>query len=222
MKLKEWIANFTVMMVVGVICSILLPFLLLWLLWQILYTPIGYMKFKASRYQKDFPQKYKWLRTPHVDNEMYTIVRENHLPIDYFKYEEDYELPGYFLYKETLLIFCEPFFFDEKKGLWLFCPNNTEESEEEIEETEEDVDADEVENTDDCLTVEETKEYHIEEFKRNIPDRACNRVVFFYQIHGTEKLYGADALQKLMETDGFVLYEKGKKTEAVTEYIERN
>lgn len=219
MKFRERVSEIFLTIFCIVILIIALPFVLLWLLWELIYTPIGYMKFKKSRYQKDFPQKYKWLRTPHTDNEVYTIVKENDLPIDYLKFYEDYELPGYFLYKDILLVFSEPFFFDEKKELWLFWPNNQDDTDEENEEV---LESDEEENTDDCLTVEATEQYFIEQFKQNISDRTCNKVIFFYQIKKTEKLYGVGAVEIMRNTDGFILYEKGKLKQAIMEYIEHN
>lgn len=202
---------------------VLLPIIILscliLLLYQILYTPIGYYKFKNSLYQKDFPCKFKWLDTPHKDNKVYTIIKENDLPIEYIKFYEDYDMPGYFLYKDVLLDFSEPFFFDKKKGLWLFWQESQalfgQDDDEPLEPDEED-------NTDDCLTVEEAKELCIEEFKRNIPARICNHVVFFYCAKKAKDYYGEDALNTMQNSDKFILYEKEDLEKVIKEYIANN
>ena len=110
--------------VTGCVCIvaliIFLPFFLLYLLFKLLSTPFDYIKYKKSRYQKDFPHKYTWLREPHIDNAPYTAIKENELPVEYIKWSEDYDIGGYFVYKDILLDFTEPFFFDEEKKLFPF------------------------------------------------------------------------------------------------------
>jgi hypothetical protein len=186
-----------------------------WFIYKILMTPIDYIRYKKSRYQKDFPHKYKWLSEPHIDNKAYTVVKENGFPVDYIKWSENYELGGYFVYKDILLDFSEPFFFDKKKELWLFWPR-----EKEYEET--DDDAIDEENTDDCLTVEDTRELYLGDFSRDVPDRECRRIVFFYRRDLAEKCYGKEGLEKLCELDDFIIYEKRTLADAIRTFIEGN
>lgn len=218
MKIKDCIkAFFCYLMACLVILVILLPVLLVWFLFKILATPFEYIKFKRSRYQRDFPQKYKWLSEPHIDNKFYTAVKENDLPIEYIKWEEEYSSSGYFLYKDTLLEFHEPLFFDKKRGLWLFWPHeNAVEDMREDGEQNEDIDYD---NTDDCLTVEEAKEYFLEQFRNNVAGRACNRVVFFYARENVKKQYGNAALDAMRELEDFVIYEKNAPGKVLRQYV---
>ena len=124
MKLKNVISNIFPNILGCILIIVFLPFILLLLIGCILYTPIDYIKFKRSAYQKDFPRKYKWLCGRHVDNDIYTIIKENDLPISYLRFYDDYELSGDFLYKDIALNFSQPFFFDDKKEEWLFWPHN--------------------------------------------------------------------------------------------------
>ena len=219
MKIKYRISEGIVCVIFTVVLLLMIPLLLLWLLWELIYTPVGYIKFKRSLHQKDFPRKYQWMRRPHVDNDVYTVIKEHGLPIAYFKCPEDDELPGYFLYQDMFFCFSEPFFFDKQRELWLFWPHSRDENDEEHEEP---FDSDEAENTEDCLTVEQTKAYCIEELRARIPDCICNDVVFFYQSKATEKLYGAAAVEQMRAMEGFVLYKKGELQEALTAYIEQH
>ena len=54
-----------------VITVVVLPILLVAM---VIYLPIEYIRFKRSRYQKDFPRKASSGCGPHVDNTVYTIV----------------------------------------------------------------------------------------------------------------------------------------------------
>lgn len=220
MKTKERIIEGLLFGLLTVICIIALPFLLVYLLFKLLATPFDYIKYKRSLYQQDFPRKYKWLSEPHIDNEAYTAIKENHLPVTYIKWREDYELNGAFLYKDILLDFTEPFFFDEKKALWLFWPG-AKDAEEVAEEDEREDLADD-ENTDDCLTVEDTQDYLLEEFRSNIAGYACNRVVFFYPRKSAEKNTGEGAFENMRSHDDFIIYEKGELARAIQEFIAHN
>ncbi len=217
MKLKELVSNIGAFVLFGGLFIIFLPFILLYFLFKLIITPYDYIKYKRSRYQQDFPYKYSWLRQPHVDNEIYTIIKDNGLPIEYIKWQEEYELPGSFLYRDALLVFFEPLFFDKKKGLWfLWMGGNADEAanpEDEGEEYDED-------NTDDCVEAEDAKAVLMEELCNNGSGRKCNRVVFFYQRKRTEKLYGKNGLDAMRDLDGFILYEKGKLAEAIQKFID--
>ena len=214
MKLKNVISNITPNILVCILLIIFLPFCLLLLFGYILYTPIDYIKFKRSAYQKDFPRKYKWLCGRHVDNRIYTIIKENDLPISYLRFYDDYELGGDFLYKDIALNFSQPFFYDDKKEAWLLWLHNDDENE-----TEETEDVEIEDNTDDCLTEAESREYILGQFKEQYPNVACTQIVFFYEDEFVKSVYGDLALEKMQQNDSFILYRKGKLKEAIEELI---
>ncbi len=213
MKIKDNIEKIFADLVLSVLFIIVLPFILIYFIFKFIMTPIDYIKYKRSRYQQDFPHKYSWLATPHTDNEVYTVIKKNNLPIEYIKWREEYDLNGYFIYKDILLVFVEPFFFDEERGLWLIWPENS------FEEESEDIDDEDYENTDDCLTVDEAKKYIIERFREDISGRECNRVVFFYSRKNIENNYEEGGLEKMRELDDFIIYEKGELAEAIKKLV---
>lgn len=219
MKIKEASSTALGTVFVSLIFIVFLPFFLLYLLFKLLATPFDYVKYKRSRYVKDFPHRYKWLATPHVDNEPYTAIKENSLPVEYIKWHEDYEMPGYFVYGDILLNFSEPFFFDKKKGLWL-CWQSDKNWEEEEERECEDLIEDE-ENTDDCLTVEEAQAYVLDEFHTNTAGRECRKVVFFYSKRNVENNYEEGGLEAMQKLDSFIVYEKGELANAIKDFINK-
>lgn len=207
-------ASTLLMWVVALLC---LPLMILILVGQVLYTPIEYLKFKRSRYQQDFPRKYSLWCGVHPDNEVYTLIKENDLPIEYIKWNEDYDLHGYFVSGDVLLNFTEPFFFDEQSETWLLWPGNSEKENDEVE----DVDVEHVgeDNADDCLTAEEAKAFLLDCFRADVGDRACYRVVVFYERKKAEKNYGKEAVEKLKATKDFVVYERGELLQAIRSVI---
>lgn len=194
------------------------PFLLLWLVLDIIYSPFRYYKVKKSLYYKDFPYKYKWLDGVHQDNGVYTFIKENHLPIQYLKCYENYNLSGFFLYKDVLLDFSEPFLYDDESMVWCVFPEDDESAEDDTTGTET------VDHSDDyeILTVDGWKESQIMEFKEKFPDQICKNIVFFYNKKRLLRWYGEEAPNKLKDLDGFILYEKGELEKAIQEYIASN
>ncbi|MBE6595877.1 MAG: hypothetical protein E7644_08780 [Ruminococcaceae bacterium] len=204
-----------------ILFALLLPFLLLLLVGMVLYLPVDYIKFKRSRYQKDFPRKYSPWCGCHIDNEIYTLVQEHELPMTYVKPHvgDDYAQPGYFLYQNVLLYLCPPldsFLFDEKKDEWLFDPGMPETDEsEEIEEIDE-------ENTDHCLTPKEAAAWYLAEFARDTGSHACDRVMFFCERERLEAdCSRAAAIAQLAAEEGVILYGKGKLVDALRDMTEK-
>ena len=222
MKFKDRITLILsyILIILGVIIllPIIVPASFIVLTYQILYTPFGYYKFKTSLYQKDFPTKYKWLDGVHQDNGVYTFIKENHLPIQYLKCYEKYDLSGLFLYKDTLLDFSEPFLYDDESMVWCVVPGDDESNEDDTAETETADHSDDYE----ILTVDGWKESQIMEFKKNFPDQICGNIVFFYNRKRILRWYGEEALNKLKDLDGFILYEKGELEKAIQEYVASN
>lgn len=192
-----------------------LPVALIYLLFKLLATPFDYIKYKRSRYQRDFPHKYSWLSMPHFDNDAYTAIKENNLPVEYIKWSNDYDLCGYFVYKDILLDFTEPFFFDEERKVFLSLQDEDESEENVDNETPTD------ENNDKCLTVEETKELILDNFRNNVPWCECHKIVFFYSHKNVLRDYNEEGLNAMRELDGFIIYEKGELAGVIKDFIDK-
>ena len=219
MKIKEQISEKLAFVLVVAIFILFLPFFLLYLIFKVLYTPFDYMRYKRTLYQKDFPHKYTWLREPHVDNEAYTAIKENGLPIEYVRLFEDYDMAGRFVYNDTLLWFYSSIFFDKDKKLWLWGPGDKNDEEESPSYSHEEDDI-EYDNTDDCLSIDELKTFILGEFNNSIKGQECHRVVFFYERKKIEQQYGKEALKIMCELDDFITYEKGELVKAIKEFID--
>ena len=223
MKIKVSVAEKLVFVFCIVVFIIFLPFFLLYLLFKFLSTPFDYIKYKKSRYQKDFPHKYTWLREPHIDNAPYTAIKENELPVEYIKWSEDYDIGGYFVYKDILLDFTEPFFFDEEKKLFLCLPDSKDAEEVSYDESEDSQDTEHKEtNADECLTVDGMKELILGLFRDNAPNRECNRIVFFCSRRNAGRDYKEEGLNAMRELDDFIIYEKGELAKVIKDFIENN
>lgn len=218
MTAKEKLGDVATTILLWVVITLCIPLMLLVFLGQFLLTPITYVRFKKSRYQKDFPRKFSPFCGVHPDNEVYTVVKENELPVEYINCSEDYDLFGYFVSGDTLLNFTEPFFYDEKKQEWLLWPGNAEDENDEVE----DVDVEHVgeDNTDDCVGVEAAKELMLQWFAADVAGRECSRVAVFYERQKTERIYGKEQAEAL-KSAGCILYERGALAQAIREVIEQ-
>ena len=194
------------------IFAILIPIALFFLIFKFITMPFNYYKYKHSQYQKDFPHKFNFLDPFHIDHIPYSIIKENELPIQYIKWSKEYYMYGYFIYKDILLDFTEPFFFDPKTNIFRFDP---EEEAEETTEDEQDIDA--VEN---CLSVEETKAFVLNDFHNNIQERECKQVVFFYSQEKLEKAHGKIALEKMSDLSDFIVYKKDTLLQVLKEFVD--
>ena len=194
------------------IFAILIPVGLFLLIFKFITMPFNYYKYRHSQYQKDFPHKFNFLSPFHVDNIPYSIIKENELPIEYIKWSEEYEMYGYFIYKDILLDFTEPFSFDPKTNIFRF---DFEEEAEETTEDEQDIDA--VEN---CLSVEETKAFVLNDFHNNVQERECKQVVFFYSQEKLKKAHGKIALEKMSNLSDFIVYKKDTLLQVLKEFVD--
>ncbi|MBQ9796773.1 MAG: hypothetical protein IJW50_03530 [Clostridia bacterium] len=223
MKAKPSFGGAVTTVLVWGLIILFLPLCLVLLVVYALYTPIDYIKFKRSAYQKDFPRRYRWLCGRHTDNEVYTIVKENNLPVKYLRCYEDYELPGNFFYKDVALNFSHPFFFDEKKEAWLFWPHDEAETTDEITDEVEDEAEEEAEeeNTDDCLEEIEARAVILERMRELYPDVPCTGIVYFYEEKFVTGTYGKRALEKMQQNPAFIIYQKRKLKDAIMRYLEK-
>ena len=217
MKTEKQRAGIGSGIIVLLVITAFLPLCLLLFVGTVLYTPIDYIKFKRSAYQKDFPRKYTWLCGRHTDNAVYTVIKENKLPVTYLKFNGDYALSGDFVYGNTVLNFSQPFFYDGKKEAWLFWPHSENGNEAEDEE-----DAEDDESTDDCLTEEESREYILNQFRARNPDISIAKAVYFYEYEFVKKVYGEAALEKMQQNAAFVIYRKRTLAEAIQGFIRQN
>ncbi|MBR3964063.1 MAG: hypothetical protein IKJ80_01495 [Clostridia bacterium] len=193
---------------------IAIPVALFILIFKFITIPFSYYKYTHSQYQKDFPHKFNFLAPFHIDNIPYSIIKENELPIQYFKRGEEYGMHGYFIYKDILLDFTEPFFFDPKTSTFTFYP--AEEDEEKMED-DSNQDIDDIET---CLSVEETKAFVLNDFHNNIQERQCKQVVFFYSQKKLEKAHGKIALNRMNELNDFIVYKKDTLLQALKEFTD--
>lgn len=212
MEIKKKLGDIASTALVWIVIVLFLPLALLLLVGYLLYWPIEYGKIKRSRYQKDFPRKITFACGVHPDNEAYTIVKDHDLPVEYIRWNEDYDLHGYFVYGDTLLNFTEPFFYDEKKKVWLFWPGEEETEPMEMEE------AAEEDDTDDCVAIDAAKELMLQRFAADVAGRECRRVAVFYQRQKTEKRYGK-AEAEALKTAGCIVYERGELLSAIRSAI---
>lgn len=113
LKLKNALKNLGTNVIIAFFLILALPILFIWLICEILYSPIGYVRLKACPYQKDFPHQYRIFDKRHTDSKVYTLIKGNSLPIEYFKHPKEYDLAGFFVHNNTILDFTEPFFYDE-------------------------------------------------------------------------------------------------------------
>ena len=217
MKIKNILKYLAGIPVVILMLVILVPLGALYFLYKILTMPFSYIRHKRSLYQKDFPCRYSIWRYPHHDEKVYTVIKKNDLPIAYIKGQkeyEQYEMPGYFVYKDILLDFNELFFFDPERGLWL---TELETASEEEQPSDEDS-----ESTEHCLTVDEGKKRYLEDFRRDVPDYVCNRVVMFYLRGHVERGYNKGGLDRMRSLGDFVVYEKGELATAIQNFVKEN
>lgn len=192
-----------------------LPLAILVLLFKLFSTPFDYVKYKKSRYQLDFPHRYTWLSEPHKDNIPYTVIKENEFPIEYIKWSEDYATCGYFVYKNVLLDFTEPFLFDEERKIFIQLQSEIESEENGNNETSEE------DNIGKCLALEEAKELMLARFRANVPNRECNRIVFFCSRKKIERDYKEAGLSAMRKLEDFIIYEKGKLADAVKDFLDK-
>jgi len=212
--LKKTLKEIAVTLLAIMLLILFLPVIIGYLLFKLVMTPVDYAKYKRSRYQQDFPRKYKWLMEPHIDNIPYTLVKESDLPIEYIKRKDEYDLPGYFIFKDALLNFSCPFFFDSQKRLLLCYPEDAGKAGS----LGDDIDSD---NTDDCLTLDEASSLFLDQLRENTSGRVCRKVVFFYEKTAVEENYEKGALEAMLLTDNFIIYEKDKLAEALEEFVRR-
>ena len=183
--------------------AILIPIGLFLLIFKFITMPFNYFKYRHSQYQKDFPHKFNFLDPLHIDNIPYSIIKENELPIQYIKWSKEYDMYGYFIYKDILLDFTEPFFFDPETNTFTFNPEE---------------DNDDVEKS---LSVEETKAFVLNDFHQNIQECECKQVVFLYSQEKLEKEHGKMAVEKMGELNDFIVYKKDNLHQVLKEFVEK-
>ena len=99
---------------------ILFPVVLLFLLGLVIITPFDYFKYKKSRYYKDTKEKYSWLCTSSYYIKFYDMIKNENLPIDFYRCNY---VPitgyGFFVYKDILILNDYEPCYDQEKNVWL-------------------------------------------------------------------------------------------------------
>ncbi len=100
---------------------LLFPVVLLFMLYLLIITPFDYFKYKKTHYYKDTKEKYSWLCMSSYYIRFYDLIKNENLPIDYYRFD-DALITGYgfFIYKDMLIlndydVLC----YDEEKNIWL-------------------------------------------------------------------------------------------------------
>ena len=94
---------------------------MLFLLGLLIITPFDYLKYKKSRYYKDTKEKYSWLCTSSYYIKFYDMIKNENLPIDFYRCNQGVPLTGYgfFVYKDILILNDYEPCYDEEKNIWL-------------------------------------------------------------------------------------------------------
>ena len=103
-----------------ILTVIFLPIVVLFLLGLLLITPFDYLKYKKSRYYKDTKEKYSWLCTSSYYIKFYDMIKNENLPINFYRC--DYApITGYgfFVYKDILILNDYEPCYDEDNNVWL-------------------------------------------------------------------------------------------------------
>ena len=223
-------------LIYGALLILLLPILIVFclvpvLLIELIRTPIKYKKYKFSRYQIDFPKKYSWLDEPHFDNEAYTAVKENNLPVSYLKWSDNYSSAGYFSYNGILLYFCEAFCFCVEDNQIYFHSEHLNIAEDPMYYTyKAEICDDNGEYIEQNIPLEEAIKLSLEHYNYHaskIENQTCERMVFFCTIndkayeHKSRSSY-RDLIDSMRKMDCFVLYKSDELATAIKEFIANN
>ncbi len=99
---------------------LLFPIGIIVILCLLISTPFDYFKYKRTRYYKDTNEKYSWLCTTSFYIKFYDTVKENRLPIDYYRCGDSYFTGyGYFVHNDTLILNNYEPCYDEETDRWL-------------------------------------------------------------------------------------------------------
>ena len=217
--MRNFFAMVGTVLLVILLFILLLPFMLIYFLYKFITMPIAYIKHKTSRYQKDFPHRFALFGSPHIDSKPYNAIKEAELPVQYFKSQKDYDSSGFFVYKNVLLDFNERLSFDRESESWVWTRDEGV-SEKGLSDKMTITGA-ETENIDDSFTVDDLRRSLLDDFNGKSAEYKCDKVIFFYERKQLEKDWGKLALEKTLELDGFVVYEKAELAEAVKEVIQK-
>ena len=97
------------------------PIILLFMLFILIATPFDYLKYKRTRYYKDTKEKYSLFCATSYYIKLYDLIKEENLPIDYYRYNNGSFITGYgfFVYKDILILSGYVLCHDEEKNIWL-------------------------------------------------------------------------------------------------------
>ena len=97
------------------------PIILLFMLFILIATPFDYLKYKRTRYYKDTKEKYSLFCAKSYYIELYGLIKEENLPIDYYRCNNGCFITGYgfFVHKDILILSGDALCYDEEKNIWL-------------------------------------------------------------------------------------------------------
>lgn len=97
-----------------------LPVVALFLIGLLIIAPFDYFKYKKSRYYKDTKEKYSFLCTVSYYIKFYDMIKNENLPIDFYRCD-DVAITGYgfFVYKDTLILNDYELCYGEDENIWL-------------------------------------------------------------------------------------------------------
>ena len=177
-------------------CIIFIPILILVVIGFILYLPFDYIKYKYSRFYKDYKEKYTMFSGMSQYFEMYNAVKESGLPIEYIRNKNVDNAYGYFVYEKTLLIFDYCLFYDEYYQKWAVVESNEEDREK-------------------FCSVEEMVEVMLDEVNEFMGEKACNKAIVLVDLSELHDEY----VDKVQECKILLPYQKGKMMESIKEFI---
>ena len=213
-KLFSTCFDYILGLLIGICITI---FFLCFIFFKLVIFPYDYFRCKRSAFEKDFPHKFSFMDSLHVDNSVYSIVKQDSLPIEYLKNQKEYQLPGYFVYKKILLVFDMQFFFDESLGIFWDFDKKDDHKDHSMDIEDEDYDS---ENED--TTVDGTKAFILEAFQKDHQEYQCDKVKFFYSKADIKRCYPDSSIENMLRHDDFVIYEKGTLREAIKRFVEMN
>jgi hypothetical protein len=76
--------------------------------------------------------------------------------------------------------------------------------------------------TDECLTVDGIKEIMLDHFHNTMPNRECNRIVFFFSRKNVERDYKEEGLDVMRGLDDVIIYEKGELANVIKNFVDNN
>lgn len=96
-----------------------LPVVALFLIGLLIVAPFDYFKYKKSRYYKDTKEKYSFPCASSYYIKFYDMIKNENLPIDFYRDGVTITGYGFFVYKDILILNDYEPCYDEDENIWL-------------------------------------------------------------------------------------------------------